>query len=182
MGIFTVLVVGLGTFIASIFRYNRSLSSGLDAQRTVQRYLTGISQELRTASPSSLGAYPIETATATSLTFYANIDADNYKERLRYFISGTSLRRGVLKPSGNPLVYTSANEQVTTVVENVTNTDIFSYYDQNYDGTSAALVFPVSTTAIRLIKIRVVTDREPTTTPTPYEGVTSVEIRNLKAN
>ena len=182
LGIFAILVLGAGVFVTDVFRYNRSLSNGLDAERAVQRMLVGISRELRTASPSSLGSYSIETATATSLTFYANIDNDTYKERLRYFISGSNLRRGVLKPTGNPLIYNSANEQVSTVAENVTNTDLFTYYDQNYDGTSAPLSFPVTTTSIRLVTVRLVVDREPTYSPIPYEGVTSVEIRNLKTN
>lgn len=182
LGIFGILVLGVGTLTVSIFRYNRTLSNQLDGQRSVSRVVNRLSHELRTASSSSLGAYPIESATATSLVFFANIDDDNLKERVRYFLDGTRIQRGFIKPTGNPLVYVAANEKVDTQVENVTNTDIFTYYDQNFTGSSAALTFPVTTTAITLVKLRVVTDREPLATPTPYEGVTMVHIRNLKQN
>ncbi len=182
LAIFSLLVIGIGIFEVGVLQYNRDLSNQIDANRQVQRFLVQIEREARTAAPSSLGGYPIESASATSLVYYANIDTDSAVERVRYFLNGKSIQRGVTKPTGSPLTYNIANEKISTAVDNVTNSDIFTYYDQNYDGTSAALAFPVSVTAIRLVKVRVVVDQQLNAAPGAYEGDASIEIRNLKAN
>src|SRR3990167_7172197 len=42
--------------------------------------------------------------------YYANVDADPATERVRLELSGTSLVRGVTKPTGDPLVYDQNND------------------------------------------------------------------------
>lgn len=180
-GILGFVLIAVGTFSVGIFRYNRVLFNQVDAESQARRFINQLTAQLRTASPSSLGAYPIESATATSLTFFANIDADAYHERLRYFLNGTTLMRGVTKPSGSPLTYNPATEQVVSLITNVRNVDVFTYYDASYDGTSAPLTFPVSNVDIRLVRLRLSVDEDANTTPGPFNVETNVHIRNLKA-
>jgi hypothetical protein len=140
---------------------------------------------LRSASQSSTGAYPIAAASSTSLTYFSDIDHDGLKEQVRYFLSGTTLKRGVIKPSGNPLTYNTANEKITNLVRNIIRDDanpIFSYYDSSYDGSSSAMTNPPNILNIRLIKITFLIDRDPATAPAAAEFSTQVSIRNLKDN
>lgn len=178
----TVTLV-VGNFTADVFRTSRFINTTLNSQDEARRTINKFIAELRTASISSLGAYPIAEATATSLTFYSDIDADAYKERLRYFVSGTTLRRGLLKPSGNPLTYNPANETVTDAVNYLVNTtNIFSYYDSNYNGQGTALSFPINLPDVRLIRMQVQIDQYPNEPPEAYELSSEVNIRNLKDN
>lgn len=179
VGISAILMLGVGIFMVDVFRYNGVLVGQIDANRQLSRATIQMTREIRTAEPSSLGGYSLESPTATSLIYYANINGDAYTERIRYFLDGTNLKRGVIRPSGTPLSYNPANESIVTVVEHVTNSDIFTYYDQNYDGTSAPLSSPVPVTSIRLIRIRIVV-RGASQQTQPIEADTSVEIRNLK--
>ena len=61
--------------------------------------------EIRTASTANTGAYTIGLATDSALTFYSDTDNDGLKEKVRYFITGTTLQKGLTKPTGSPLSY-----------------------------------------------------------------------------
>jgi prepilin-type N-terminal cleavage/methylation domain-containing protein len=182
--IFTLILIAVYNLQSDSFSLNSLLSQSLTIQNEAIMSLKTMSSEIRTASPSSIGSYPIEQASATSFTFYSNIDSEPLKERVRYFLSGTTLKRGIIKAAGNPLAYNSANEVVNDLVHNVANgsTPIFSYYDDSYDGTTQPLASPVSVPAVRLVKITVIVDANPAKMPAPRTFTTQVSLRNLKDN
>ena len=179
LGILGLTVMSIGAFTTSVFKYNRMLGGQLDAEIQVRRLASQFSTELRTASSSSLGVYPLEQATAGSVIFYANIDADSSKERERYFLNGTTLQKGTLKPSGSPLTYNPLNEKVVSLVDGVRNTDILSYYDDTYNGASPPLSFPVSPGAVRLVGLKLEVDQNVNEPPGAIKLETNVKLRNL---
>lgn len=184
IGIFTLIGIAIYTFQRDVFSLNRVIVSNLSVQDEARRTLKVMSAEIRTASPSSLGAYALTQTATSSFTFYSNIDTDASKERVRYFLSGTTLKKGVIKPSGSPLTYNAANETITELIHNVahTATSTFTYYDEDYDGTSPPLVEPIDVSAVRLVKITLVIDKDPAALPAPLTLTTQVSIRNLKDN
>ncbi len=182
IAIFTLIVGALTLFSKNVWVYNSFVTGGLadvDAARVVLKTLTS---EIRTASGADTGAYVINVATASSLTFYSDIDNDGLKERIRYFLSGTSLLKGVIKPTGSPLTYNVANEKISTLVDKLANSILFEYYDKNYDGTTAPLSSPPNIPDIRLIKVTIILDKDPNRSPVPMTFSTQVSIRNLKDN
>lgn len=172
------------TFQRDVFSLGGVFSSSLAGAQEARDMLRRFTAEARAASPSSTGAYPVAEATATSFTFYSDIDSDGLKERVRYFLSGSTIQRGVLKPTGAPPSYNPANEVVTIVIKNVQNgaTPVFRYYDASYDGTTAPLASPVAVLSVRLIRFTVLTDQVPTRPPDPITVETQVSIRNVKDN
>ena len=107
---------------------------------------------------------------------------DSFKERVRYFLSGTDFKKGVTKPNGLPLIYNLASENIVTLATNVRNADTFSYYDQDYGGSSSFMSFPLDVTAIRVVRLKLSIDDDPTRAPMAFEVQTVAEIRNLKGN
>lgn len=186
VSIFILTLIGLAvsSFAKDIFSLNRVTSDSLTAQDETRRALKTMSAEIRTASPSSLGAYALAQTATSSFTFYSNIDDDSLKERVRYFLDGTTLKKGIIKPSGTPLTYNPANEVVSELTHNVANatTSIFSYYDKNYDGTNQALIEPIDIATVRLVKITIVIDKDPQMPPGPMTLTTQISMRNLKDN
>jgi len=186
VSIFILTLIGLAvsSFAKDIFSLNRITSESLTAQNEARRALKTMSAEIRTASPSSLGAYAIAQSATSSFTFYSNIDDDSFKEQVRYFLDGTTLKKGIIKPSGTPLTYNPANEVVSELIHGVASstTSIFSYYDKNYDGTNQALIEPIDIATVRLVKITIVIDKDPQTPPGPMTLTTQISIRNLKDN
>ena len=182
--ILTLIGLAVSSFAKDIFSLNRITSDSLTAQDETRRALKTMSAEIRTASPSSLGAYALAQSATSSFTFYSNIDGDSFKERVRYFLDGTTLKKGVIKPIGTPLTYSPANEVISELIPGVANatTSIFSYYDKNYDGTTQALIEPIDIATVRLVKITIVVDKDPQTPPGPMTLTTQISIRNLKDN
>ena len=78
---------------------------------------------------SDNGAYPLVTANTQELIFYT--DAGATVDRINYFISSGILKKGVVKPTGSPLVYNLGSEVVTDVQKDVSNgaNPLFLYYD-----------------------------------------------------
>jgi hypothetical protein len=180
-----LLLDAVWTFYKNTVNTNSVLTSNLNTQFEVRDSFKRISDNVRSASPSSLGAYAIDSASSTSFSFYSDIDDDGLKEKIRYFFSGTVLREGTIKPSGNPLAYNTANEKIADLVHGVINnasSSRFSYYDKNYDGTTAPLASPINILSIRLFKVRIKVDLDLRQPPGPVEFTTQVSIRNLKDN
>lgn len=184
MAIFSLIMGAVGLFARDIFYYNNIFSGGLTSYDDAKKILQPITSEIRSASPSSLGAYSIEIADNTNFVFYSDIINNGLKERVRYFLSGTNLMRGVIIPSGNPLKYLSNSETVSEIVHNIRNgsTPIFTYYDTNYNGSTSSLPIPVSVLSIRLVKITLIIDADPNRPPLPITVTTEANIRNLKDN
>jgi prepilin-type N-terminal cleavage/methylation domain-containing protein len=180
LGIFMLLLVGLGYLMLGTFRTQYVTFAQLQGQKEARTALENFVKETRRADTSSIGSYLIETATASVFTFYSDIDADTYREKVRYFLDGKNFMKGVIKPTGTPLTYNSANEVIATVAQNVTSDQIFSYYDENYEGSNGALSFPVNVTEIRLTKITLIIEQDASVSPEPLVVTSQVEIRNLK--
>jgi type II secretory pathway pseudopilin PulG len=184
-----LLMIGLGiiAFERSVLTNTKVLQSGLTMQQQVRRTLAVFVADLRAATQSSAGAYPIEVAATSTITFYANIDSDAAIEKIRYFVATGTLRRGTIKPTGT--VYNSANERISTIVKdlaNPTSTPIFTFYDTGYDGftssSSDPLPTPINIPSIRMVKMSIVVNPNGVRAPVMQTYTTQVSVRNLKDN
>lgn len=193
IGIMTIIGLGIVAFQRGVISNTKVLQSAFSSQQQIRKTLQSFVSELRSAAPSALGTYAIESVATSSIVFYSNIDSDTDVERIRYYFATSSnngvynvLKKGVINPVGT--VYNSANEIITTVVRDVRNsstTPIFSYYDATYNGTAsstAPLVWPVSIPAIRLVKMNIGVDPNSARSPVFQFYTTQVSIRNLKDN
>lgn len=185
VAIFAILSVGVITLVASVFtdstRQGRSLANA-DQTRKLSNQ---IMQELRNAIQASNGAYPIAAANAQELTFYSNVDGGTDIERVRYFVQSGALRRGIVKQSGNPPVYTGTeNSQV--VQNDVANgaAPIFYYYNNSYDdNTDVPLNQPVNIAQVTYIRMNIdVLKRTGTSTTDKFTVSAGTALRSLKTN
>lgn len=121
------------------------------------RHLSNLVRELRTARSGDNGAYTVELADDNNLTFYTDIDFDGETERIRYFLSGNDLSKGIIEPVGFPVTYPSENETVRVITENIRNdTDpIFYYYNEDWpeDTVKNPLNTPANPADIKLVRI-----------------------------
>lgn len=184
VAVLVAIIVFIGAFQSDVFSLNNFIQTGLQNQSEAKKIIRPFANEVRSASQSSLGAYPIAESTPTSFSFYSDINGDGLKEKINYFLEDDIFKKSTIEPSGQPLEYNEDNEEVIRVVHDVTNTDIFEYYDSTYDGTasSTALIQPVTNSDVRLVKVRLVIDSDPNDEISPIEVSTQVSIRNLKDN
>ncbi|MCX6778867.1 MAG: prepilin-type N-terminal cleavage/methylation domain-containing protein [Candidatus Magasanikbacteria bacterium] len=181
IGIFMLIITAVTSFIGTIFSSNNVIYNQLTAQKEARRVMEDFVKEVRNASASSIGSYLISAASATSFTFYSDIDNDSYAEKIRYFVSNSTFKKGVTKPTGNPLTYNPASEVITDIVHDMTaGQQPFLYFNKNYTGTGVALSFPVNILDIRVVQLSLTIDQKPSFSPLPITVSSKVEIRNLK--
>ncbi len=182
LGIFGLIILALANFQWSLFSQNTLINSSLNADSEMRSALKKIVAELRGAAQSDTGVYQIAEATKNSLTFFSDVDGDGRREQVRYFLTGTALMRGLIKPAGNPLAYNPALETLTTMVHAIANPNqaIFSYHDQNYSGSEVALTEPINIPLVRLVKITLTVDENPNKPPSSLTLSSQVSIRSLK--
>lgn len=156
IGIILIILIPLTRLQINVLQYGTFFQNTNALQDEARRALQKLTAEIRSMAVSGNGAYPIAESSQTTLSFYRDADQDGLAEKIRYYLEGMELKKGVIIPSGNPLTYQTINEKKTVVVHGVYNTadePIFQYYGHDYDGTSAAFNQPIDVTAVRLIKL-----------------------------
>lgn len=172
-----LIVTGLGVLVYWSFNLWQNSQAQVRAQENVRIALEGTAGIIREAQINDRGSYPIESVGALSFIFYANIDDQSDRERVRFFLDGDILKRGVIKSSGDPPEYLEANEKISTVASYIRNNDyIFRYYDSSY----SLLSEPIDLNEIRLMEIRLLIDEDLNKLPSAVEVKTDISFRNLK--
>jgi prepilin-type N-terminal cleavage/methylation domain-containing protein len=185
VAILGIIMVAVGGFQRNVFVNNKYSQDSLTSAQDARNVLRVMVRELRMASPGNDGSFAIQTAATNTIAFFSDTDADGLKEKIRYYIATTTLRKGSIKPSGNPLTYNIANETTSILaynVKNATSSPLFEYYDSNYAGTSSPLTQPVTVTNAHLVKINLMIDADPNRSPVVRTYTTQVNFRNLKDN
>jgi prepilin-type N-terminal cleavage/methylation domain-containing protein len=183
-----IVVFMVTAFARDLFLLNSSAQSSMTAILESRKVLGTMVAELRSATPSALGSYTIESVATSSIIFFADVNSDKVADRIRYFFDSVSrsVRRGVVLASGSPPSYNIGSETFSTIITGVSNDaslPLFEYYDGEYDGSSPPLSFPVNVSDIRLVKINIRIERDPNRTPPQLMVVSSqAALRNLKDN
>jgi hypothetical protein len=175
----SMLLLAIVQSVQYFYRTNTYVVEQGAAITSAQRGIEGMIKVMREAAYSSNGAWPVISMSSTSLAFYADVDDDPFIERIRFYLSGDSLMRGIIDPSGDPPVYTNP-EQVSSVSDYVRNTDqnvtLFKYYD--VDG---ALMTDMTRIAeVRFVEATVVVNINPNRLPNQFTLRSTAALRNLK--
>ena len=155
----------------------------LSTQSETRKVVDDFVNEIRGATYSSIGSYPLAEDSSTEIIFFTNPGANFLRDRVRYFLDGTTLKKGIVEPSGNPMTYDVSTESVTEVLHSVVpTTTIFTYYDANYTGSEVPLVQPVEVGLVKMVGIKVTIDKNPLMSPNSFTTESKAIIRNLKDN
>jgi hypothetical protein len=179
VSIFLFAMIAVISSVQYFYRTNTYAIEQSSAVTSAQRGVASMVKTMREAAYASDGAYPVVSIGQNDITSYADIDADPQIERLRYYISGTSLMRDVTDPTGDPPVYGAA--QTTSVVsESVRNIEqsvpLFRYYDMN-----GSLITDYTRIAyVRFIEMNVVVNVDPNRLPNQLILRSSAALRNLR--
>lgn len=180
IGIVSGIILIVSMFGLDVYDFGIFLGENLSAQQELQIALRVMVSEMRPMTQSVNGSYAIESASQNAVIFYSDIDGDGLVDKVRYFLDGDVLKKGVIKPAGSPLGY-SGSEKITEEVHYVYASagNIFSYYNSSYTGVEAPLTFPIDISAVRLIKANVTVDQSPADAASRINFSLSVNIRNL---
>ena len=186
MGIFSLLIIGISNVFIVSLQNNNIIWEQLSGQHDARRAVLDVSNTLRKAESSSIGSYPLFSVGEYEIMFFANVDKDSLREKVRYWIVDEVLYRGVIKPDGSPLSYDPQNEMSTILAEDVQNViqglPLFEYYDETYTVTSTPISLPVDITDVRMVHIQLEISDTSTEHVNSLFVETFVHVRNLKDN
>lgn len=187
ISIFILALIAITAFILNtyrIYKYNfEQISTINEARRGIELMV----KEIREAQYGDDGSYPLKEAGDFQFIFYSDIDKDEKVERVRYFLSGTDFKKGVVEPSGDPAQYVLADEIVSVISFYVRNSDIlpvFTYYNGDWPGDTVNNPLPTLTrlTDTKLMHVYLIVNIDPNRPPDNFELESDTQIRNLKTN
>lgn len=175
----TSAMLAIVTSVQYFYRTNNYAVEQSAAVSSAQRGVEEMVKTIREAAYSSNGAYPIVSMATSTFSFYADVDNDPYIERLRFYIEGGSLKRGIIDPSGDPPVYTNPETQssLSDYVRNVEQSvATFRYYDLNGN-----LMTDLTDIAeVRFVEVTVVVNINPFRLPNQFTLRSTAALRNLR--
>ena len=186
IAIFTIVTIVIANFIRQGYRTYTFSDEQNEAIIQARQGVITMIKELRETAPGDDGNYPLQLAADQELIFYSDIDRDEVVERIHYFLDGTNFKKGITKPTGDPLSYPANDDKVTVLSQYVRNgaLPIFIYYNGDYptDTENNPLATPADVTTVRLIHLHLIINIAPNRAPTNYELESNVQLRNLKDN
>ena len=186
ISLFSVAMLIVMSLVVQTYQANRFADEQNEAINHARNGIDTMVKELREASPGDNGDYPVYNAQPQSFSFYGDIDLDGAVERVRYYLSGSDLMKGIIEPTGFPPTYNPGNE-VTHILSRYVrnNTDpIFYYYNGNWpdDVVNNPLSSPIDTDSVKLLHMYLKINFNPAIAPDDFVLESNVQVRNLKTN
>lgn len=184
ISIFVIIIFAVTSSILSFYKYNAYGFEQLQAVDSARRGIEPAINDIREATYSDEGAYPIVSVATSSLSFYSDVDSDNNIEKVRLFfdVGTNTFKKGLTESAGDPLTYDNQPETLFTLAENVRNVkqgvDIFKYYDN----TGAEIIDLSNVFDVTFITMSVVVNINPARSPNDFILRASAALRNLKSN
>lgn len=178
ISIFTMTMIAIVSTLLSFYQTNSYTLEQAEAVTSAQRALDQTVRTIREGAYSSQGAFPIYSIAENDFVFYADVDNDALIERVHYYISGTTLMRGILDPTGNPPDYIGS-EVISPISQYVRNIaqgiPTFRYYDE----IGSEITNFANWTSVRFVTVNLAVNVNTAALPNQFTLSSSAAIRNL---
>lgn len=173
----TLVFLAVFNFVYYFYRTNNYNLSQMAAVNNARRGMETMIREIREATYSDEGSYPVKEAQDNSFYFYSDIDKDYNIERVRYFLEDDNLKKGVTKSTETTFQYLDENEEIKILSQTVRNEDeaVFTYYDSNNNEIEDLGILA----DIRLIQIKLIINTDPNRPPGEFTLISNAHLRNL---
>ena len=178
IAMFVAAMLALTTSVLYFYRTSNYAIQQSSAIASAQHGIDLMVRTIREASYASNGAFPVVSFGANDFRFYVEDDGDFGIEQVHYYLSGTTLKKGVIEPTGDPAVYTGgeATSTVSDYVRNIAQaTSLFTYYDKN----GAQISDYTKIGDVRFVTASLLIDVDTSKTPVPLSLRSSAAMRNL---
>jgi hypothetical protein len=177
-----IFVLGIGGVFALVLNLYKTHSYMFEQSQAIFEARRGIKtmvKEIREAREGDDGSYIIEKADDYEFIFFSDIDKDEDTERVRYFLDGSDLKKGVIEPEGWPIRYPKEKEKISVITSYVRNQPPIFHY---YDGNGNELEPPARLKDTKMMAVFIVVNVNPNKPPQDFILESYVQLRNLKTN
>jgi prepilin-type N-terminal cleavage/methylation domain-containing protein len=174
-----IIIPAMYASIDALYTSHASTIARALALTEASKGLETIVGDIRSASYADDGSLPLVAIATSSLTLYTDTDLDGRVERVRYFLSGDSLQKGVIEPTSTSS-YPLGTETVSTLSSHIINaassTPVFRYYS----ATSTEITTSAGTLDVRRVDVLLRAQSTFRHKVATVELESSASIRNLK--
>ena len=175
--IFTLLMGMISSFVILGYRTQSYTWQQSQAIEEARKGIETMVREIRSARYGEDGAYVIWETQDYEFGFFSDVDRDGDIEKVRYFLDGENLKKGVVEPVGIPAAYPTTTEKIFTISQYVRNSPpIFRYFDK----TGNELSPPARKKDTKMMEVFLVINVDPNRPPQNFELESKAQIRNLK--
>jgi prepilin-type N-terminal cleavage/methylation domain-containing protein len=188
IAVFGLVMVASADLLRIIFTNSTTNPNALNAIDQAQAAATNFANQIRDAAYGNDGSYPLNEASTTEIIFFSPYGTGSSAtvDRIRYYLSGTTLYEGVTAPSGSPSSYNLASERISPIItggSGIGTSTIFYYYGGTYAGTSTPLSQPVNVNQVTYIRLNIAVQLKEVRGQSATSSIsTGAAIRNLKTN
>ena len=185
VSIFSFLIILVALMFTNVFTGSKQGLLAVDNVEQARLVASQFLNEARNATTGVGGEYALSQAGDQKIILYAKTTGTATINRIRYYITGGKLYKGVVIPSGNPLAYNLASETIRLVQNDVTNGvgQVFTYYNDSYSGTQNPLSQPINVNSVKFVKINLtVLTQVKNNSNSTFSISEGVAIRNVKTN
>lgn len=182
VGVFALIMTAVSSSIVYFYRSNRIVLEQAYAINSARKGVEFMVRDIREMIYSDEGAYPVISMDANSFYFYSDIDRDDSVERIRYFIDGTDLKKGLTEATGDPPQYLDGNEMISTVSDSTRNIEqaipVFNFFDDQGN----EIIDYAKISEVAFVKINLIVNINANRLPDEFTLRSSATLRNLKTN
>ena len=160
LSIFTMAFLMVSGFIIYGYDYHMKVTEESLATDRVNLNIQKLTEELRTMRNGENAAFPLETALANEVAFYADVTKDGEADEVTYFLDGNELWKKIIEPQGNGQ-YLEQQAELSQVGSKITNDDdapIFHYWGLDADGNQVLLDYPVDVSEVVFVEVTLRTE------------------------
>lgn len=180
------LILEAAYLFITIFSGSKQQYLSLDNVDNARIVASRFVNEIRSAVQGVDGSFAVSEAGDSEIIFYSpRLGPGTSIKRIRYFVLGNILYKGVVIPSGDPLSYDLESESISSVQPDLQlgGQPLFYYYNGDYDGTAAALSQPVNINNIRFVRINLVVLKQTSKdSDSTFSLSVGAAVRSLKDN
>ena len=187
LGVFILVIGVLMNFLIYTYKSENFSTNKAMAINNAHKGINNFTKEIRDAIQSDSGTYLLEKCEDFEVVFYSDIDKDNGVEKVRYFLEDEKMKKGIINPSGSPIVYTEEEIKIISNYVKNTTTPLFYFYDSTFSGKEEDLSLGTPVTSdlldeITMVGIKMKIDIDPFRSPKILEIKSKIQLRNTKQN
>lgn len=136
-------------------------------------------RDVRAAVYAENGALPLVEIATSTLTLYSDTDYDGTVERVRYFLNGNTVQKGIIEPTATSS-YPENTETIDTIVSEVANVDNSVPLFRYYTATSSEVTSSGNILNVRRVEVQFIGSSRFRSEQSEVAIRSSASIRNLK--
>ncbi len=182
ISISTLAMLAIASSVLFFYRTNANAIEQALALSSARKGVEYMVRDVREATYSEEGSYPIISMSDTELYFYSDTDRDNAVERIHYYLNGTVLMRETVNPTGTPLTYVDGTGELTVVSEDVRNGEDDVPMLEYFDATGTEILDYTRVSDVAIVGVTVIVNINPTRLPEEFTLRSTASLRNVRSN